>query len=89
VIYREAARKLAALGCREVPRRGGGAHRKWTNPATTRSTVLPITARETSNWARFGQLSGSWAWTGQHFSRPEAGMPNGNEQGGSPWPALA
>jgi predicted RNA binding protein YcfA (HicA-like mRNA interferase family) len=39
--YREAARKLGALGCREVPRRGGGSHRKWTNPATRRSTVLP------------------------------------------------
>lgn len=39
--YREAARKLAALGCREIPRRGGGAHRKWTNPAVRRSTVLP------------------------------------------------
>jgi hypothetical protein len=32
MIYREAARKLAALGCREVPRRGGGSHRKWQNP---------------------------------------------------------
>ena len=41
MIYREAARKLAALGCREIPRRAGGAHRKWTNPATKRSTVLP------------------------------------------------
>lgn len=41
MIYREAARKLRALGCQEVPRRGGGAHRKWTNPATRRSTVLP------------------------------------------------
>ncbi len=41
MIYREAARRLAALGCREVPRRGGGAHRKWQNPATNRSTVLP------------------------------------------------
>jgi mRNA interferase HicA len=39
--YREAARKLAALGCREIPRRGGGAHRKWRNPATNRSTVVP------------------------------------------------
>lgn len=39
--YREAARKLAALGCREVPRRGGGTHRKWQNPASSRSTVLP------------------------------------------------
>ncbi len=41
MIYREAVRKLAALGCREVPRRGGGSHRKWQNPATNRSTVLP------------------------------------------------
>lgn len=41
MIYREAARKLNALGCQEVPRRGGGAHRKWSNPATRRSTVLP------------------------------------------------
>jgi mRNA interferase HicA len=41
MIYREAARKLAALGCQEVPRRGGGAHRKWANPAANRSTVLP------------------------------------------------
>jgi mRNA interferase HicA len=41
MIYREAAQKLAALGCREVPRRGGGAHRKWTNPAASRSTDLP------------------------------------------------
>jgi predicted RNA binding protein YcfA (HicA-like mRNA interferase family) len=40
MIYREAARKLAALGCREVPRRSGGAHRKWTNPAVGRPTVL-------------------------------------------------
>lgn len=41
MIYREAARKLSVLGCQEVSRRGGGSHRKWTNPATNRSTVLP------------------------------------------------
>lgn len=41
MIYREAARKQRTLGCQEIPRRGGGAHRKWTNPATRRSTVLP------------------------------------------------
>ena len=39
--YREAARKLTALGCQEIPRRGGGSHRKWTNPAANRSTVIP------------------------------------------------
>ncbi|MBI1918126.1 MAG: type II toxin-antitoxin system HicA family toxin [Planctomycetes bacterium] len=41
MIYREAARKLSALGCREIPRKGPGSHRKWYNPATDRSTVLP------------------------------------------------
>jgi len=39
--YREAARKLARLGCRELPRRGGGSHRKWLNPETNRAAVLP------------------------------------------------
>ena len=39
--YREMARKLAALGCLERPRTGGGSHRKWHNPATNRSTVVP------------------------------------------------
>jgi mRNA interferase HicA len=39
--YREAARKLSALGCYELPRKGGGSHRKWHNPANNRSTVLP------------------------------------------------
>lgn len=39
--YREAAAKLRRLGCTELPRRGGGSHRKWTNPATGSATVLP------------------------------------------------
>ncbi len=39
--YREVARKLAALGCTEIPRKGGGSHRKWQNLATNRSTVVP------------------------------------------------
>lgn len=39
--YREAARRLQAMGCEEVPRRGGGSHRKWRNPANGRATVLP------------------------------------------------
>jgi mRNA interferase HicA len=29
------------LGCQETPRTGGGSHRKWTNPANGRSTVVP------------------------------------------------
>ncbi|VTT97034.1 family protein : YcfA family protein OS=Arthrospira maxima CS-328 GN=AmaxDRAFT_4228 PE=4 SV=1: YcfA [Gemmataceae bacterium] len=39
--YRDVARKLATLGCREVPRKGGGSHRKWLNPASGQSTVVP------------------------------------------------
>jgi len=39
--YAEAARKLRALGCEELPRRKGGSHRKWHNPATGRIAPLP------------------------------------------------
>jgi mRNA interferase HicA len=39
--YREVTRKLAALGCQELPRRGPGSHRKWFNPRTQRITVVP------------------------------------------------
>ena len=39
--YREVAQKLASTGCREIARRGGGSHRKWLNPTTNRSTVVP------------------------------------------------
>ena len=39
--YREASRKLAQLGCQELPRRGGGSHRKWFNPSTQKGTVVP------------------------------------------------
>ncbi len=30
--YREVMKKLRALGCVEVARRGGGSHRRWHNP---------------------------------------------------------
>jgi predicted RNA binding protein YcfA (HicA-like mRNA interferase family) len=39
--YREVARKLKALGCHELPRKGGGSHRKWHSPAALRTTVIP------------------------------------------------
>jgi mRNA interferase HicA len=39
--YREVTRKLITLGCKELPRRGGGSHRKWFNPKTQRATILP------------------------------------------------
>ena len=39
--YREVARKLKALNCQELPRRAGGSHRKWFNPNTQQSSVLP------------------------------------------------
>jgi predicted RNA binding protein YcfA (HicA-like mRNA interferase family) len=39
--YREAARKLVALGCEELARRSSGSHRKWYNPANGRFAPLP------------------------------------------------
>jgi predicted RNA binding protein YcfA (HicA-like mRNA interferase family) len=39
--YREVARKLKALGCQEIPRRGGGSHRKWVNPGNGRIAPIP------------------------------------------------
>ncbi|HEX5758343.1 MAG TPA: type II toxin-antitoxin system HicA family toxin [Thermoanaerobaculia bacterium] len=39
--YRETRRKLQVLGCHELPRRGGGSHRKWLNPMAKRVTVVP------------------------------------------------
>jgi mRNA interferase HicA len=39
--YREIARKPHALGCEELPRRSGGSHRKWHNPATGQIAPVP------------------------------------------------
>jgi predicted RNA binding protein YcfA (HicA-like mRNA interferase family) len=39
--YREVARKLTALGCQEIARKGSGSHRKWGNPANGRQTIVP------------------------------------------------
>ena len=39
--YREVAHRLRALGCEELPRRRGGSHRKWHNPATGRIAPVP------------------------------------------------
>jgi predicted RNA binding protein YcfA (HicA-like mRNA interferase family) len=39
--FKELTRKLRALGCHEIPRRSGGSHRKWFNPALRKGTVIP------------------------------------------------
>jgi predicted RNA binding protein YcfA (HicA-like mRNA interferase family) len=39
--YRDVARKLTTLRCQELPRKGGGSHRKWFNAATQQATVIP------------------------------------------------
>lgn len=39
--YREVAARLRSLGCEEIPRKGGGSHRKWVNPAAGAAAVLP------------------------------------------------
>jgi mRNA interferase HicA len=38
---RDVTRKLMSLDCTELPRRGGGSHRKWFNPKTRPVTILP------------------------------------------------
>ncbi len=39
--YKEIARRLRALGCQELPRRGKGSHRVWHNPAGGQIAPLP------------------------------------------------
>ena len=39
--YREVTRKLRVLGCQELPRRGGGSHRKWFNAQTSGIASVP------------------------------------------------
>lgn len=39
--YREISRKLKALGCEEIPRRGAGSHRVWRNPANDHIAPFP------------------------------------------------
>ena len=39
--YKELAKKLKQSGCEEIPRRGKGSHRKWRNPATDKTTIVP------------------------------------------------
>jgi predicted RNA binding protein YcfA (HicA-like mRNA interferase family) len=39
--YQEIATKLRKLGCVEIPRRGGGSHRKWQNPASQKISPVP------------------------------------------------
>lgn len=48
--YREVTRKLIALECYELPRRGGGSHRKWFNPMTQRVTALPDWGSRDLKW---------------------------------------
>jgi predicted RNA binding protein YcfA (HicA-like mRNA interferase family) len=39
--YREVARRLKALECQELPRRGKGSHRIWINPANGQIAPVP------------------------------------------------
>ena len=39
--YREIAKKLKALGCEELARRGSGSHRIWHNPISEKIAPLP------------------------------------------------
>jgi mRNA interferase HicA len=39
--YRDAFKKLKAMGCEELPRRGAGSHRIWRNLANNQIAPLP------------------------------------------------
>jgi mRNA interferase HicA len=39
--YREASKKLKALGCEELPRRGAGSHHVWHNQKNGKIAPLP------------------------------------------------
>ena len=39
--YREIVKRLKALGCYEIKRKGKGSHRKWINPVAKKGTVIP------------------------------------------------
>lgn len=40
--YREVTKKLRALGCKEVMRRGGGSHRRWYNPKQQPIVIVSV-----------------------------------------------
>ena len=46
--YRQVAKKLKALGCREIKKkkRKRGSHRKWVNPATKGFASIPDHGRK-------------------------------------------
>lgn len=64
--YRDIRRKLASLGCREIPRRGRGSHRKWLNTTTQQATVFQIGAAAISNWEPCVPLFVNSASTGRN-----------------------
>jgi mRNA interferase HicA len=39
--YREITKRLKAMGCYEIKRKGKGSHRKWINPVSNKGTVIP------------------------------------------------
>ena len=44
--YQEVAKRLRKMGCQELPRRGGGSHRKWYNPASGSVVAVPDWGRK-------------------------------------------
>jgi predicted RNA binding protein YcfA (HicA-like mRNA interferase family) len=67
--YNEIKRKLNKLGCKEIPRKGKGSHRKWYNPKQNLPVPVPdwgskdlkigtiknIVKLLDLNWTRFSQ----------------------------------
>lgn len=55
--YRKVAEKLVNLGCREIPRKTGGSHRKWFNPTNQKVAVVPDWGKRDLKLGTFAQLS--------------------------------
>jgi predicted RNA binding protein YcfA (HicA-like mRNA interferase family) len=69
--YREVVQRLRQLGCTELPRRGGGSHRKWYNPATERVTVIPDWEEVICGTELSGQWSSNLGCRGRNFWMPK------------------
>jgi mRNA interferase HicA len=57
--YRELTKKLKSLGCKEIPRRSGGSHRKWFNPTTEKGTTIPDWGQKDLKAGRLQQCVGN------------------------------
>lgn len=79
--YREVVQRLRQLGCTELPRRGGGSHRKWYNPATERVTVIPDWGGKDLRNGTSVQWSSNLGCRGRNFRMPKKNVASFDKEG--------